>query len=112
MREIAAGRNLEEVDVIGYIVDGLDRDKNERLFLSGASNFNVLLVLLQRFQEMLNSPVYRMISMPVPKTNNQPSTGLHRGTSGGRSFTAEENLSVACGKPKRQPNRCFKCGDR
>lgn len=119
MREIAASGQLDEVDVIGYIVDGLARDKNERLFLSGANNYGDLRGLLNRFQEMLNA------SPKVSLSNPTPYVGSNGGNSSGRvmndttarkqtpkCFNCNEvgHYAALCGKSKRPPHSCFKCG--
>lgn len=120
MKEIAAQGNLDEVDIIGYIVDGVARDKKERFFLPGARNFIELRDLLNRYQDT-------MASCPRVATNITPVGERSFGGSGSgrvmatdtstrkpppKCFNCNEvgHYAAGCGKPKRPPNSCFKCG--
>lgn len=130
MREIAAYGQLEEVDVIAYIVDGVARDKNERLFLSGARTYNELRLLLHRYQDMLINSTDRPTmggSTNISLINNNRKYNHYS-----KNKSQNENINVdvasrsklpkcfncnvvghyaaACDKPKRVRQSCFKCG--
>lgn len=113
MREIAANAHLEEIDVIGYIVDGVARDKNERLFLSGANNYNELRLLLHRYQDMLSNLTDRpTITKLQDENSNGRTVNVATRKQLPKCFNCNEigHYSAKCEKPKRTPYSCFKCG--
>lgn len=106
MREIASMGEVDEADLVSYIVDGLARDKSERLFLAGATNFNELRSLLVRYNEMV---VKKDIVPPVvithPVRRNPFSGEIHQQSSKAqrlRCFNCNEVGHFASSCPQRQ----------
>lgn len=66
MREIAAMGQVQDVDVIGYIIDGIAHDKSEYLFLAAAKSFKELRTLLARLPTQYERST---TALPEKKTN-------------------------------------------
>lgn len=114
MREIAARGNIEEVDLIGYIIDGLARDKSERMLLGSAKTMHELRDVINRFHDTF---AVAAGGWPVAIRGEGQRSGQRndeRRTREGppKCYNCNEmgHFASGCGKPKRAPRSCFKCG--
>lgn len=109
MREIAAMGQVDEIDLVSYIVDGIARDKSERLFFAGATDFNTLRILLNRYQDIVSAS-----SAPAHTEPRNPFAVASTSTvsaSRPRCYNCQEvgHFASSCGKVRR-PAACFVCG--
>lgn len=114
MREIAAMGPVDEADLIGYIVNGIARDKSERLFFASAVDMNGLRGLLIRYNEIVASD-----PVPCPQVEKRNAFASAPTTSAQvqsmptrlRCYNCQDvgHFASACPKPRRPPT-CFSCG--
>lgn len=123
MRAIAALGEIEERDLISYVIDGVARNQMERLFLSGASTFAELRVILSRFEEtsvqQQSSNQTRWRSETIRQQSGQRSdpTPMHSTNNNNNAFRTnvyqkrfEQNrTSQIDDAPRRPPLRCYNC---
>lgn len=125
MREIASQADIEESELVQFIVDGLDDRTNSVSMLYGARSFEQLRELLPVFERrrarLQPTTVRPNATVPTGTVNNRTSTETAKpnfspnaaagAAPSPRCFNCRQfgHLANACPKPKRPEGSCFTC---
>lgn len=108
MQEIASQVDIEEVDVMNYIIRGIPDSFFNKQILLTANNMTELKKLLKKYEKMIPEPY-----TPVQKSTAQAkvlASSSSKSTS--KCFNCNEagHISTNCPKPRREKGSCFRCG--
>lgn len=126
MQEIASLADIDEADIVNYVIAGIPQSNSNKMILYNADNINELKVLLRKFEKIVQSNAVKpaviiqqnnAVHQPKNPFRVQPTLSNDRSNneSNGKSFKCfncyeEGHFSSNCPKPKRERGSCFKCG--
>lgn len=120
MQEIASLAEIDDTDLLYYIVNGIPDSTVNKTLLYAANSLAELKLALQKYEKMKTSLVPRVTettsttsSIDKAEKSTKPQDNTDKNPFRRKCYNCNEfgHFSADCPKPKRTKNSCYRCGE-
>lgn len=113
MQEIASYADVDETDIVQYVINGISDTVNNKMILYNADTLDELKIVLRKYEK--SKIIYNTLEIDTPKTYVAASRNYNpkqQNQQQVKCFNCSEygHISIRCPRPRREKGTCYKCG--